>query len=85
MGSRALAARNANTDRTPPPELRGQKKSHSPWSAPRTKKRANVHVEPAPAPLAPIEEDFSSPPKRRNGERSGAAPDGRADRQAQPI
>lgn len=69
----------SHAENTPPADVRGRKQAHSPWSAPRNRKRqATVKAE--PAPLAIISEDYSSPPKRRNGatgwgvERRGGAP-----------
>lgn len=63
--------RGANASRTPPACKHGVKNEHSPWSAPRERKRRPVVAH----HLCSIEEadGFTiSPPKRRNGE-GGAA------------
>lgn len=51
---------------TPPCSKGGHKQAHSPWSAPRERRKRTKPQE--VAPLTSIEEaDFASPPKRRNG------------------
>jgi hypothetical protein len=71
MSSRPLGQSNKRDNNfTPPSDGRGQKDKknlHSPWSAQRDRKRPAIKCD--PAPLAIIDEDYTSPPKRRNGAR----------------
>lgn len=56
------------TNSTPPARQQGQKNDHSPWSAPRERKRRS---KPVPAHLTSLSEEVeftTSPPKRHNGE-----------------
>lgn len=51
--------------RTESSDDRGEKQQHSPWSAPRDRRKRGKHN---PSPLTISEEfEYTSPPKRRSG------------------
>ena len=75
MPPRPLSQRDSNS--TPPPDgraLKDKKNLHSPWSAQRERKRPAIKCAEPLAPLTIIDEDYTSPPKRRNGAPGGSVP-----------